>query len=211
MELEEADEEPPMTLLEALLAQPPEAGAAASGSGGGDAVVLEEGAPGEEAEEELPSAWDPSDWWGEEEAAACAHAPPPQTSSAAAAAMECEALSSRHPASSAAQHAHHNGPELPRPWDPEGNGAAAYHAALSADRLSARYVGKAGKHGQDVGLVKADKPVPRDRDWHYFEVRERVRAVLCDGIGEAFALRSVPFSAADQTLTPLHPTHRWRS
>lgn len=35
-----------------------------------------------------------------------------------------------------------------------------YHAAVGRDRLSAKYVGK-GNHAQDVGMVKANNPLPR--------------------------------------------------
>jgi hypothetical protein len=35
-----------------------------------------------------------------------------------------------------------------------------YYAVVSRDRLSARYVGK-GNHAQDVGTVKANRPLPK--------------------------------------------------
>ena len=52
-------------------------------------------------------------------------------------------------------------------WRPEACGS--YHAALSSDRRTVRYVGKAN-HPQDVGTVKSDHPLPRDRACFYFEV-----------------------------------------
>ncbi len=152
-------------LLETLLLQPPAAAAAAAALAEGVAPVPEEGGhDGDEDEAEvLPSAWDPSDWWGEDEEAVARHSnsssspQPPSTP-----ALEHEALSSRRPPT------HPQPPPLPRPWNPEGSGA--FHASLSADRLTARYVGKGANHPQDVGTVKADKPLPRRRDCYYFEV-----------------------------------------
>ncbi|GAB5035751.1 spry-domain family protein [Nannochloropsis oceanica] len=52
-------------------------------------------------------------------------------------------------------------------WRPEACGS--YHAALSSDRRTVRYVGKAN-HPQDVGTVKGDRPLPRDRACFYFEI-----------------------------------------
>lgn len=163
----------PTTLLEALLAEPPAASARGEGAVAAVAaavVVPEEGGDEEEegGEEVLPSAWDPSDWWGEDEEAAAraqTHSGSSSSSSAPApiASLEHEALSSRRPPP------HPQPPPLPRPWNPEGSGA--YHASLSADRLTARYVGRGANHGQDVGAVKADRPLPRTRDCYYFEVR----------------------------------------
>jgi hypothetical protein len=117
---------------------------------------------GEEASDPLPSAWDPSDWWGEDEEAAARQCHNPPRS-----ALDHEALSSRRPPPNPQP------APLPRPWDPEGSGP--YHASLSADRLTARYVGKGANHPQDVGTIKADRPLPRTRDCYYFEVGGPVR------------------------------------
>ena len=40
---------------------------------------------------------------------------------------------------------------------------------LSKDRLTIRYVGE-GRHGNDVGAIQADRPVPSRKAVYYFEV-----------------------------------------
>src|SRR6056297_1149550 len=52
-------------------------------------------------------------------------------------------------------------------WNPEA--AGPYHATLSSDRRTARYAGRAN-HPEDVGVVKADRPLPRRAASFYFEV-----------------------------------------
>jgi hypothetical protein len=47
-----------------------------------------------------------------------------------------------------------------------------YHAVVGRDRLSARYVGK-GNHAQDVGTVKANRPLPRH------QVRQTACSLVC--------------------------------
>lgn len=58
---------------------------------------------------------------------------------------------------------------LPTKWNAEVNGP--YHASLSSDHRTAHYVGKAN-HPQDVGTVKADRPLPHHQAYFYFEVSE---------------------------------------
>lgn len=176
-----------MTLLDALLARPPapmRATAATAAAGGGEEeAVPEEAEGGEEEEEPLPLAWDPSDWWGADDEVVAAVALGGSGSGAAHGHHhhhhegEEEALSSRRPPplTGSSAHAHAFPPRrlLPRPWNPEGNangGGGGYYAQLSADRRTARYVGRGANHAQDVGAVRADRPLPRARDWYYFEV-----------------------------------------
>lgn len=177
-EMEQDDQQRPgaaalsMTLLDTLLARPPDP--LASTTMGLAAAEEEEDVVPEEGEklqleEPLPSAWDPSDWWGADEEAVAAAATAATRHMPLGSAHyrynhhHDEALSSRPPPTSTQPL------PLPRPWNPEGNGGG-YYAQLSADRRTARYVGKGANHAQDVGAVKADRPLPRARDWYYFEV-----------------------------------------
>jgi hypothetical protein len=159
-----------MEALETLLAQPPDAPGSATpvATAAAAAVAIlvpeggyDEGEEGDQKAEPLPSAWDPSDWWGEDEEAAARHSSSPRPPSTPA--LEHEALSSRRPPT------HPQPPPMPRPWNPESS-SGTFHASLSADRLTAHYVGKGANHPQDVGTVKADNPLPRRRDCYYFEV-----------------------------------------
>lgn len=91
-----------------------------------------------------------------------------------------------------ATHGHHHHHHK---WQPEATGP--YHASLSSDRRTARYVGKAN-HPQDVGTVKADRPLPRFQAYHYFEVE-----VLHTGTPESRAATAVTVGLAAKGF-PLH-------